>query len=128
ELDGKAPQIGDGAWVAEDAMVIGDVVLGAHASVWFGTVIRGDTETIRIGANTNIQDLSVLHADFGEPLILGDSVSVGHMVMLHGCTIGDGSLIGIQAVVLNRARIGRNCEIGRASWRERGKTAVDAGR
>jgi acetyltransferase-like isoleucine patch superfamily enzyme len=78
--------------------------LGENASVWYGTVIRGDTEKIRIGRNSNVQDLSVLHADFGVPLVIGDNVTIGHQVMLHGCTIGDGSLIGIQAVVLNNAR------------------------
>ena len=125
ELDGKSPQLGEGAWVADSAQVIGDVVLGPNASVWFGTVIRGDTETIRIGTNTNIQDVSVLHADFGEPLIVGNDVTVGHMVMLHGCTIGDGSLIGIQAVVLNRARIGRNCVVGAGSVVTEGKEFPD---
>ena len=108
ELDGKAPKLGAGAWIAPSAEVIGDVELGDNASVWFGVVIRGDTDTIRIGRNTNIQDQSMLHADIGVPLTLGDNVTVGHQVMLHGCTIGDGSLIGIQAVVLNKARIGRN--------------------
>ncbi|MEP6789995.1 MAG: gamma carbonic anhydrase family protein, partial [Ramlibacter sp.] len=98
ELDGKAPQLAKGAWVADSAQVIGTVELGENASVWFGVVIRGDTETIKVGRNTNIQDQSMLHADIGVPLTLGDNVTVGHQVMLHGCTIGDGSLIGIQAV------------------------------
>ncbi|MBG9387586.1 gamma carbonic anhydrase family protein [Caenimonas aquaedulcis] len=115
ELEGKAPRLGPGAWIADSAEVIGDVELGENASVWFGTVIRGDTDTIRIGRNTNIQDQSMLHADEGVPLTLGDNVTVGHQVMLHGCTIGDGSLIGIQAVVLNKARIGRNCIVGAGS-------------
>ena len=125
ELDGKAPQLGDGAWVADSAQVIGTVELGANASVWFGVVIRGDTENIRIGRNSNIQDGSVLHADFGVPLLIGDNVSVGHQVMLHGCTIGDGSLIGIQAVVLNNARIGRNCIVGAGSVVTEGKEFPD---
>src|SRR5262245_41010403 len=103
ELDGVAPKLGAGAWVADSAEVIGNVELGENATVWPGVVARGDTEGIRIGRNTNIQDLSVLHADFGVPLVIGDNVSVGHQVMLHGCTIGEGSLIGIQAVVLNNA-------------------------
>jgi carbonic anhydrase/acetyltransferase-like protein (isoleucine patch superfamily) len=115
ELDGKAPQLGEGAWVAQSAEVIGQVELGANASVWCGAVLRGDCEAIRIGRNSNIQDLAVLHADFGVPLILGDNVSVGHQAMLHGCTIGDGALIGIQAVVLNGARIGKNCIVGAGS-------------
>lgn len=115
ELDGKAPTLRPGAWVSDSAQVIGDVELGQGASVWFGAVIRGDSEVIRIGRNTNIQDLSVLHADLGVPLTIGDNVSVGHQAMLHGCTIGDGSLVGIQAVVLNGAKIGRNCIVGAGS-------------
>jgi carbonic anhydrase/acetyltransferase-like protein (isoleucine patch superfamily) len=125
ELDGKSPQLGKGAWVADSAQVIGTVELGENASVWFGVVIRGDTETIRIGRNTNVQDGSVLHADEGVPLVLGDNVSVGHQVMLHGCTIGDGSLIGIQAVVLNNAKIGRNCIVGAGSVVTEGKEFPD---
>lgn len=115
ELDGKAPELRPGAWVSDSAQVIGDVELGQDASVWFGAVIRGDSEAIRIGRNTNIQDLSVLHADQGVPLVIGDNVSVGHQAMLHGCTVGDGSLVGIQAVILNGARIGRNCIVGAGS-------------
>ena len=125
ELDGKAPQLGAGAWVADSAQVIGTVEMGENASVWFGTVVRGDTETIRIGRNTNIQDLSVLHADLGVPLTIGDNVTVGHQVMLHGCTIGDGTLIGIQAVVLNKAKIGRNCIVGAGSVVTEGKEFPD---
>ena len=125
ELDGKAPQLGEGAWVADSAQVIGTVELGANSSVWFGVVIRGDNETIRIGRNTNVQDLSVLHSDAGVPLTLGDNVSVGHQVMLHGCTIGDGSLIGIQAVILNNAKIGRNCIVGAGSVVTEGKEFPD---
>ena len=107
ELDGLAPQIADTAWVADSAQVMGDVILAADTSVWFGAVLRGDTETIRIGRGSNIQDLSALHADVGMPLTVGEDVTVGHQVMLHGCTIGDGSLIGIGAVVLNGAVIGK---------------------
>ena len=125
ELDGKAPHLGEGAWVADSAQVIGTVELGANASVWFGVVIRGDTEAIRIGRNSNIQDGSVLHADEGVPLTLGDNVSVGHQVMLHGCTIGDGSLIGIQAVILNNAKIGRNSVVGAGSVVTEGKEFPD---
>jgi carbonic anhydrase/acetyltransferase-like protein (isoleucine patch superfamily) len=125
ELDGKSPQLGTGAWVADNATVIGDVIMGDNASVWFGSVVRGDTDTIRIGANTNIQDLSVLHADLGVPLTIGDNVTVGHQVMLHGCTIGDNTLIGIQAVVLNNARIGRNCIVGAGAVVTEGKEFPD---
>jgi carbonic anhydrase/acetyltransferase-like protein (isoleucine patch superfamily) len=125
ELDGISPRLGEGAWVADSAQVIGNVELGAQASVWFGTVIRGDTEKITIGARSNIQDVSVLHADFGEPLVIGENVTVGHMVMLHGCTIGDNSLVGIGAVILNRARIGRNCVVGAGSVVTEGKEFPD---
>ncbi len=115
ELDGKTPQLAPGAWVADSAQVIGEVHLGENASVWCGAVIRGDSDSIRVGRNTNIQDLAVLHADEGVPLVIGDNISVGHQAMLHGCTIGDGSLIGIQAIVLNGAKIGRNCIVGAGS-------------
>lgn len=125
ELDGKAPSLGEGAWVADNATVLGAVELAPNASVWFGAVVRGDTETIRIGKNSNIQDLSVLHADIGSPLTIGDNVTVGHQVMLHGCTVGDNSLIGIQAVVLNNARIGRNCIVGAGSVVTEGKEFPD---
>ena len=115
ELDGKAPKLGRGAWVAETATVIGDVELGEDASVWFGAVVRGDSEHITVGARTNIQDGSVLHADAGKPLVIGAGVTVGHQVLLHGCTVADGALVGNQAVVLNGARIGRNCIVGAGS-------------
>jgi carbonic anhydrase/acetyltransferase-like protein (isoleucine patch superfamily) len=125
ELDGKAPQLGAGAWVADSASVIGDVVLGENASIWCGAVVRGDVERITIGRNSNVQDLSVLHADFGVPLTLGENVTIGHQCMLHGCTIGDGALIGIQAVVLNHAKIGRNCIVGAGSVVTEGKEFPD---
>jgi carbonic anhydrase/acetyltransferase-like protein (isoleucine patch superfamily) len=125
ELDGATPQISDSAWVAESAQVMGNVELADDASVWFGAVIRGDTETIRIGRRSNIQDMSVLHADVGMPLTVGEDVTVGHKVMLHGCTIGDGSLIGIGAVVLNGARIGKGCLVGAGSLVTEGKEFPD---
>ncbi|HYF20157.1 MAG TPA: gamma carbonic anhydrase family protein [Ramlibacter sp.] len=125
ELDGKRPSLAEGAWVADTAAVIGDVELAANAGIWFGAVLRGDTEPIRIGENSNIQDNSVLHADHGKPLVIGANVTVGHQVMLHGCTIGDGSLVGIQAVVLNGARIGRNCIVGAGSVVTEGKEFPD---
>ena len=125
ELDGIRPRLADSTWVADNAQVIGDVELGESASVWFGAVVRGDTETIRIGARTNVQDLSMLHADHGFPLTLGEGVTVGHQVTLHGCTVGDNSLIGIQAVVLNRAVIGRNCIVGAGSIVTEGKEFPD---
>ncbi len=125
ELDGVVPQVADSAWVAESAHVIGDVAMGAESSVWFGTTVRGDTAPIAIGAGTNIQDGSVLHADDGMPLTIGERVTVGHKVMLHGCTIGDESLIGIGAVVLNGAQIGRHCLVGAGSLVTEGKTFPD---
>ena len=126
QLDDKVPRLGEGAWVADSAQVIGEVELGDNASVWYGAVVRGDTgELIRIGRNSNIQDLSVLHADFGMPLTIGDNVTVGHQVMLHGCTIGDGTLVGIQSVVLNGAKIGRNCVVGAGALVTVGKEFPD---
>lgn len=125
ELDGAAPRIADSAWVADSAQVMGNVELADDASVWFGALIRGDTEAIRIGRRTNIQDASVLHADVGMPLTLGDDVTVGHQAMLHGCTIGDGSLIGIGAVVLNGAKIGKGCLVGAGSLVTEGKEFPD---
>ena len=113
------------AWVADSAQVIGNVELAGDASVWFGVVIRGDTETIRIGQGSNIQDGSVLHADIGKPLTVGDNVTVGHKVMLHGCTIGDGSLIGIGAIVLNGAKIGKGCIVGAGALVTEGKEFPD---
>lgn len=125
EFHGIAPQLGKGVWVADSAQVIGRVQLGENVSVWYGTVVRGDTEQIRIGRNSNIQDLSVLHADLGVPLIIGEEVTVGHQAMLHGCTIGDGTLIGIQAVVLNNAKVGRNSIVGAGSVVTEGKEFPD---
>ena len=125
ELDGMAPELGEQAWVADSAQVIGDVRLAADSSVWFGAVLRGDSATLTVGEGSNIQDLSVLHADHGVPLTVGRGVTVGHQAMLHGCTIGDNCLIGIQAVVLNHARIGRNCLVGAGSVVTEGKEFPD---
>jgi len=125
QLDEHQPQLAEGAWVADSAQVVGRVELGENASVWFGVVLRGDTELLRIGRNSNVQDGSVVHADPGFPVVLGDNVTVGHQVMLHGCTVGDGSLIGIQSVVLNGAKIGRNCLVGAGSLITEGKEFPD---
>ena len=125
EVDGMAPQVDPTAWIADSAEVMGHVTLGPDASVWFGCVLRGDTESMTIGEGSNIQDLSVLHADFGLPLTIGRHVTVGHKVMLHGCTIGDESLIGIGAVVLNGARIGKNCLVGAGALVTEGKEFPD---
>jgi carbonic anhydrase/acetyltransferase-like protein (isoleucine patch superfamily) len=124
-LDDTSPRIAETAWVADSAQVMGDVELADNVSIWFGSVLRGDSETIRIGRGSNVQDASVLHADPGVPLTLGENVSVGHHVMLHGCTVGDGSLIGIGSVILNRARIGKNCLVGAGSLVTEGKEFPD---
>ena len=115
-----------GQWyIADNAAVIGSVVIGNQASVWFGVVIRGDAELITVGERSNIQDGSVLHADQGTPATLGRNVSVGHNAMLHGCVIGDGSLIGINSVVLNRAVVGRSTIIGANTLIPEGKSIPD---
>jgi len=125
QLDDDFPRIADSAWVADSAQVIGRVELQEGASVWFGAVLRGDNEWITVGRGSNVQDGSVLHTDVGCPLVIGKDVTVGHQVTLHGCTIGDGSLIGIQAVVLNNARIGRNCLVGAGALVTEGKEFPD---
>jgi carbonic anhydrase/acetyltransferase-like protein (isoleucine patch superfamily) len=125
ELEGIAPSVADSAWVADSAQVMGRVNVAADASVWFGTVVRGDTASIHIGEGSNVQDASVLHADFGMPLVIGRHVTVGHQVMLHGCTIGDETLIGIGAIVLNGAKIGKNCLVGAGALVTEGKEFPD---
>ncbi|WP_299174888.1 gamma carbonic anhydrase family protein [uncultured Brevundimonas sp.] len=112
-------------WVAPSASVIGNVILHPNASIWFGAVLRGDNEPITIGPDTNIQDGSVLHTDMGSPLTLGRGVTVGHKAMLHGCDVGDYSLIGIGAVVLNGVKIGKNCIIGANALLTEGKIIPD---
>lgn len=119
------PDVADSAWVAESAQVIGRVTLAEDVSIWFNAVLRGDSDTLTVRAGSNIQDGSVLHADHGFPLTLGEGVTVGHQVMLHGCTVGDCSLIGIGAVVLNGARIGKNCLVGAGSLVTEGKEFPD---
>ncbi|WP_297839937.1 gamma carbonic anhydrase family protein [Pseudomonas sp.] len=113
------------SWVAPTATLIGKVKLEAGASVWFGAVLRGDNELIHIGENSNVQDGTVMHTDMGSPLNIGKSVTIGHNVMLHGCTVGDYSLIGINAVILNGAKIGRHCLIGANSLIGEGKVIPD---
>jgi carbonic anhydrase/acetyltransferase-like protein (isoleucine patch superfamily) len=112
ELDGVAPEQDDSSWVAPDANVIGNVVLEANTSVWFGCTLRGDNETITVGEGSNVQENTVMHTDPGCPLTIGKNCTIGHKAMLHGCTIGDSSLIGMGATVLNGAKIGKNCLIG----------------
>lgn len=116
---------GDGQFIADNATIIGNVRLGANTSVWFNAVLRGDNEWIVVGANSNIQDAAVLHADPGIPLHIGDYVTAGHKVMLHGCTIGDNSLIGIGSIILNHAKVGRNCIVGANSLITEGKEFPD---
>ncbi len=125
QLGDESPRIADSAWVADSAQVIGNVELAEDASVWFGAVLRGDGEPIRIGRGVNIQDGTVIHADPGFPVTLAQNVSVGHQVMLHGCTVGENSLIGIQAVLLNGAKIGRNCLVGAGALVTEGKEFPD---
>ena len=125
QLDDLKPAVHPTAWVADNARVMGNVTLAENTSIWFGVVIRGDTSTISVGRNSNVQDNSVLHADVGMPLLIGEGVTVGHQVMLHGCTIGNNSLIGIGAIVLNGAKIGSNCLVGAGALVTEGKEFPD---
>ena len=124
-LDGIRPQIHPDTWVAPDANLIGRVVLEAGASVWFGATLRGDNEEIRVGAGSNVQENAVLHTDMGFPLTIGVNCTIGHKAMLHGCTIGDGTLIGMGAMVMNGSRIGRGCLIGAGALITEGKEIAD---
>lgn len=124
-LGEKSPQIADSAWVAPNATIIGEVILGEHASVWWNAVLRADNAPIHIGRESNIQDSSMLHVDAETPIHIGERVSIAHLVMLHGCTIGDGSLIGMGAIILNRAVIGKNCIVGAGSLIPEGKVFPD---
>lgn len=126
-LDGVAPVLPDtrDCWVAPDANVIGRVVLNAGSSIWFGSTLRGDNEPIVVGQGSNVQENCVLHTDMGFPLTIGRDCTIGHKAMLHGCTIGDGSLVGMAAIVLNGARIGRGCLIGAGALVTEGKDIPD---
>jgi carbonic anhydrase/acetyltransferase-like protein (isoleucine patch superfamily) len=125
QLGDQAPEIDASAFVADSANLIGKVTVEANASVWFGVTIRGDNERITIGEGSNIQEGTVMHTDMGFPLTIGRNVTVGHQAMLHGCTIGDGALIGIQAVVLNGAKIGKGCLVGAGALVTEGKEFPD---
>jgi len=125
KLGDKTPQIYETAWVAPNATLIGYIRLAANTSIWWNATLRGDNDPITIGENTNIQDGSVLHTDEGIPMNIGANVTVGHLVMLHGCTVGEGSLIGIGSVVLNRAVIGKNCIVGANTLIPEGKFYPD---
>ncbi len=126
-LDGVAPEVpSDGQfWVAPNAVVIGRVRLLKNASIWFGAVLRGDNDWITIGENSNVQDLSVIHTDPGQPVTVGANVTVGHRVILHSATIGDGSLVGMGSTLLNRSKIGKNCLIGANTLITEGKEFAD---
>ncbi|WP_137112403.1 gamma carbonic anhydrase family protein [Rhodobacter sp. SY28-1] len=124
-LDGIQPSIAPSAWVADSADLIGKVVVEADASIWFGAVARGDNEEIRVGAGTNVQENCVLHTDMGYPLTIGANCTIGHKAMLHGCTIGDGTLIGMGATILNGAKIGKGCLIGACALITEGKEIPD---
>lgn len=124
-LDGLAPVIDDTAWIAPDAAVMGKVRVDAHASFWFGAVARGDNEWIAVGEGTNIQELCMLHTDPGCPVTIGKDCTIGHKAIIHGCTIGDESLIGMGATVLNRAVIGKNCLVGAGALVTEGKVFED---
>ncbi|MBP0482064.1 gamma carbonic anhydrase family protein [Sagittula salina] len=124
-LDGVEPEIHDSAWVAPDANIIGRVVLEEASSVWFGCTLRGDNEEIRVGRGSNVQENVVCHTDMGFPLVIGPGVTVGHKAMLHGCMIGENSLIGMGATVLNGAKIGAGCLIGAGALIPEGKVIPD---
>ena len=127
DLGAASPSLPDADeyWIAPNAVVLGRVTLKKNASVWFGATLRGDNDPIEVGENSNVQDGSVLHTDTGSPLTIGANVTIGHMVMLHGCTIGDNSLIGIGSIILNGAKIGRNCLIGANCLITEGKEIPD---
>lgn len=124
-LDGVAPQIDPTAWVSDTAVLIGKVTLDAGANIWFGAVARGDNEMIHIGAGSNVQENCVLHTDMGYPLHIGENCTIGHKALLHGCSIGAGSLVGMNATVMNGAKIGRFCIIGAGALITEGKEIPD---
>lgn len=125
QLDNQTPDCHDTAWVAENAAVIGNVIMAEGSSVWFGATVRGDNDPISIGARSNIQDGAVCHSDPGSPLTIGEDVTIGHLAMVHGCTIGNGALVGIGATILNGAVIGDNCLIGAHALVTEGKVIPD---
>lgn len=124
-LGGRAPGFGDSVWIAPNASVIGTVTLGANVGVWFGAVLRGDNEAIDIGDDTNIQEHTMVHTDPGFPVTVGKGCTIGHRALIHGCTIGDNTLIGMGAIILNGARIGNDCLIGAGALVTEGKSFPD---
>ncbi len=125
QLGEHAPEIDPSAFITDSANIIGTVQIKANASIWFDVTIRGDNELISVGENSNVQEGCILHTDPGYPLTIGNNVTVGHQAMLHGCTIGEGSLVGIQAVILNGAKIGKNCLVGAGALVTEGKEFPD---
>ena len=126
-LDGKQPEFEDRAsnWVAPDASIMGDIFIGQDVGIWFGVVLRGDNEPIRIGARTNVQEHTIMHTDPGFPLTIGEGCTIGHRALLHGCTIGGNSLVGMGAIILNGAKIGANCLVGAGALVTEGKSFPD---
>ena len=124
-LDGTAPEVGMDVWIAPSAAVIGKVVLEDEASIWFGAVLRGDNEVIWVGAGSNVQENCVLHTDIGHPLLIGPNCTIGHSAILHGCSIGEGSLVGMGCLIMNGARIGKGCLIAAGSLVTEGKEIPD---
>ena len=124
-LGDREPQVAERVWIAPDAHVIGDVTLGEGVGVWFGAVLRGDNEPMRVGARTNVQEHATVHSDPGFPALIGEDVTIGHGAIVHGCTVGDGTLIGMGAIVLNGAKLGRNCLVGAGALITEGKEFPD---
>ena len=125
ELDGVAPEAGIGVWIAPSAVVVGKVVLEDEANIWFGAVLRGDNEVIWVGAGSNVQENCVLHTDMGHPLLIGPKCTIGHATILHGCSVGEGSLIGMGSLIMNGAKIGKGCMVAAGSLVTEGKEFPD---
>ena len=124
-LDGVTPEVGANVWIAANAVVVGKVVLEEAANIWFGAVLRGDNEVIWVGAGSNVQDNCILHTDMGHPLLIGPNCTIGHGAILHGCSVGEGSLVGMGAMVMNGAKIGKSCLIAAGSLVTEGKEIPD---
>ena len=124
-LDGATPEIGADVWIAPNAVVVGKVVLEEAANIWFGAVLRGDNEVIWVGAGSNVQDNCVLHTDMGHPLLIGPNCTIGHGTILHGCSVGEGSLVGMGSTVMNGAKVGKGCFIAAGSLVTEGKDIPD---
>ncbi len=125
DYQGKSPDVDKALFIADNASVIGDVTLAENTNIWFGTVLRGDEGSIRVGKNSNVQDNSVVHMDMGDEVIIGENVTIGHNCIIHGCTIGDGTLVGMGAIILNHAVIGKDCIVGAGAVVTEGKVFPD---